>query len=271
VSGGRGGRGGPDGGPLVGPFGRRGLPPRAAGDSVRLWASTDVTVDGRDIADIALALQAGVSVSGRVVFQGSQLSPPSDLTRLRVNVTPADPGPGRELSEPVGGSVDSSGKFTIEGITPGRYRLSAAGSEGWVLESTVVDGQNSLDFPFEVKGGQNLGSAVITFTDRRSELSGALTDDRGQPALGYTIILYPSDERFRTPDSRRIRTVRPATDGQFNFGGIPPGDYQLATVIDVEPGSWYDPTFLQQLDTTSLRVSVGEGEKKIQNMRVGGG
>jgi len=271
VSGGRGGRGGPDGGPLVGPFGRRGLPPRAAGDSVRLWASTDVTVDGRDIADIALALQAGVSVSGRVVFQGSQLSPPSDLTRLRVNVTPADPGPARELSEPVGGSVDSSGKFTIEGITPGRYRLSAAGSEGWVLESTVVDGQNSLDFPFEVKGGQNLGSAVITFTDRRSELSGALTDDRGQPALGYTIILYPSDERFRTPDSRRIRTVRPATDGQFNFGGIPPGDYQLATVIDVEPGSWYDPTFLQQLDTTSLRVSVGEGEKKIQNMRVGGG
>ena len=44
----------------------------------------------------------------------------------------------------------------------------------------------------------------------------------------------------------------------------------MAPVLDVEPGSWYDPSFLQQLDTTSLRVSVGEGEKKVQNMRVGG-
>ncbi len=271
VSGAGRGRGGPDGPYVVGPLGRRGLAPRAGGDSVRLWASTDVTVDGRDITDVALALQQGVSASGRVVFQGSQLPPPADLTAIRVNVTPADQGPARELSEPVAGSVDASGKFTIEGITPGRYRLNASGAEGWVLESAAVDGQNSLDFPFEVKGGQNLGSAVITFTDRRSELSGALTDERGQPALGYTIVLYPSDERFRIADSRRIRTVRPATDGQFIFGAIPPGDYQLAAVLDMEPGSWYDPDFLQQLDTTALRVSVGEGEKKIQNLRVGGG
>jgi hypothetical protein len=268
VGGGR-GRGGPDNATVSGPLGRRGLAPAAAGDSGRLWASADVTVDGRDITDIALALQPGVSATGRIVFQGS-LSQPADLTRIRVSVTPADPGAARELSQPVTGRVEASGRFTIQGITPGRYRLSASGAEGWVLESAVVDGQNSLDFPFEVKGGQNLGSAIITFSDRRSELSGALTDDRGQPAPGYTIVLYPSDEQFRTTDSRRIRTARPATDGQFTFGAIPPGEYQLAPVLDVEPGSWYDPSFLQQLDTTALRVSVGEGEKKVQNMRVGG-
>ena len=268
VGGGR-GRGGPDNATFFGPLGRRGLAPAAAGDSGRLWASADVTVDGRDITDIALALQPGVSATGRIVFQGS-LSQPADLTRIRVSVTPADPGAARELSQPVTGRVEASGRFTIQGITPGRYRLSASGAEGWVLESAVVDGQNSLDFPFEVKGGQSLGSAIITFSDRRSELSGALTDDRGQPAPGYTIVLYPSDEQFRTTDSRRIRTARPATDGQFTFGAIPPGEYQLAPVLDVEPGSWYDPSFLQQLDTTALRVSVGEGEKKVQNMRVGG-
>jgi hypothetical protein len=247
------------------------MPLRGGADSVRLWASTDITIDGRDITDVALSLQRGVTASGRIVFQGSQLSPPADLTLLRVNVMPADQGAAPLLSEPIAGSVDASGKFTIEGITPGRYRLNAAGAEGWVLESAVVDGQNTLDFPFDVKGGQNLGSAVITFTDKRSELSGALTDERGQPALGYTIVLYPSDERFRTANSRRIRTVRPATDGQFQFGGIPAGDYQLAAVLEMEPGLWYDPDFLQQLDPTSLRVSVAEGEKKIQNLRVGGG
>ena len=263
-----GGRGRGDGAPFMGRLGGRGLPPAAEG-SVRLWASADVTIDGRDVSDIALALQSGVSASGRIVFQGSQ-PPPTDLTRIRVSVTPADPGPARELSVPVSGRVDASGKFTIEGISPGRYRLNASGAEGWVLESAVVDGQNSLDYPFEVKGGQNVGSAVITFTDQRSELSGALTDDRGQPALGYTILVYPSDQRLRTADSRRIRTVSPATDGRFTFGSIPPGEYLLTAVMDVEPGSWYDPAFLQQLDATALRVSIGEGEKKVQNMRIGG-
>jgi protocatechuate 3,4-dioxygenase beta subunit len=263
-----GGRGrGADGPQFTGPLGRRSLPPRAGDDSVRLWASADVTIDGRDVADIALALQPGVSASGRIVFQGSQLQPPSDLTRLRVSVTPADPGPARELSVAVNGRVDASGKFTIEGISPGRYRLNASGAEGWVLDSAVVDGQNSLDFPFEVKGGQNVGSAVITFTDQRSELSGALTDDRGQPALGYTVLVYPSDQRLRTSDSRRIRTVSPATDGRFTFGTIPPGDYLLTAVMDVEAGSWYDPAFLQQLDPIAVRVTIAEGEKKVQNMR----
>jgi protocatechuate 3,4-dioxygenase beta subunit len=255
-----GGRGrGAEGPPFMGPLGRRGMPGRPGQGSVRLWGSADVTVDGRDVADIALALQTGVTASGRIVFQGSQ-PPPSDLTRLRVSVVPADPGPARELSVPVNGLVDASGKFTIEGISPGRYRLNASGAEGWVLESAAVEGQNSLDFPFEVKGGQNVGSAVITFTDQRSELSGTLTDGRGQPALGYTILVYPSDQRLRTPDSRRIRTVSPATDGRFVFGTIPPGDYLLTTVMDVEPGSWYDPAFLQQLDATALGVSIGEGE-----------
>jgi protocatechuate 3,4-dioxygenase beta subunit len=268
VGGGR-GRGAVESGPFAGGAGRRGMVPAGA-DTLRLWAAAEISVDGRNINDIALALQPGVSASGRIVFQGS-LPPPADLTQIRVNVIPADAGPARELSAPVVGRVDPSGKFTIDGITPGRYRLNASGAErGWVLDAAVVDGQDSLDFPFEIKS-ENVGAAVITFTDRRSELSGALTDERGQPALGYTIVLFPADERFRTPDSRRIRTARPGTDGRFMFGVVPPGDYKLAPVVDVEPGSWYDPTFLEQLDITALRVSIADGEQKIQNMRVAGG
>jgi hypothetical protein len=159
-------------------------------------------------------------------------------------------------------------------VLPGKYRLTASnGGTGWFLEGSTIDGQNTLDFPAEVKPGQNVTGAVVTFTDRQAELSGTLTNERGQPAPDYTIVVYPSDSRYWVSNSMRIRTTRPATDGRFAFTGLPPGEYRLAPVFDVEPLSWYDPAFLQQLDAGAVRVQVSDGEKKVQSLRIstGGG
>jgi hypothetical protein len=54
------------------------------------------------------------------------------------------------------------------------------------------------------------------------------------------------------------------------FRTLPPGDYRLTPVVDPEPGSWYDPAFLQQLESSALRVSIAEGEKKVQDIRISG-
>jgi hypothetical protein len=57
----------------------------------------------------------------------------------------------------------------------------------------------------------------------------------------------------------------------FVFAGIPPGDYKLAAMVDVEPGAWFDPSFLQQIDAASTRIAVNEGEKKVQNLQISTG
>ena len=87
----------------------------------------------------------------------------------------------------------------------------------------------------------------------------------------YTLIVYPADQRFWTPQSRRIQSARPATDGRFTFRNLPAGDYRLVPVYDPEPGAWFDPAFLLQLESASVRVSIAEGEKKEQHLRVPGG
>jgi protocatechuate 3,4-dioxygenase beta subunit len=249
--------------------GRAGGP---AADPIRLWASTDVTVDGRNVSNVVLTLQPGLSVSGRIAFDGAT-PPPPDLTRLRVNLSPVIvPGMPGEVTSSAPGRVDAEGRFTITSVVPGRYRLSASGvGNGWFLGSSAVEGQDSLDFPIEVKPGQNIASAVVTFVDRQTELTGSIVNDRSEPVSDYTLIVYPADNRYWTPQSRRIQSTRPATDGRFTFRNLPAGDYRLAPVFDPEPGSWFDPSFLQQLDNAAVRVTIGEGEKKEQTLRVPGG
>ena len=243
---------------------------QAQTEPVRLWAMTDVAVDGRDVQNLVLTLQTGMTVSGRIAFEGTSTIP-ADLSRLRVNVSPVNlPGAAGEFASNVAGRVDATGRFTVPGVVPGHYRVTASGAQGWRMSSSVVSGQDTLDFPIEVKPQQNVSGVVVTLTDKEAEVTGAIVNEKGQPAPDYTIILYAADREFWTPGSRRIFSQRPGTDGQFTFRNMPPGDYRIAPVLDPEPGTWFDPAFLQQLDANALRVLIGAGEKKVQNLRISG-
>jgi hypothetical protein len=228
-------------------------------------------VDGRNVSNVVVALQQGLTVSGRIQFNGNSLPPPSDLTRMRVVATPAERPLAANLTQTATGTVDASGRFTVPGVLPGAYRITASGAgNGWSLESSVVGGQDSLDFPVEIGPGQAATGGVITFTDRRTQLSGTLTNERGQPAPSFTLILYAADEQFWGPQSRRILPTRPDTDGRFTFNGFPPGEYKLAVLADVETGAWFDPAFLQQMEGAAISITVAEGEKKVQSIQVAG-
>jgi hypothetical protein len=213
-------------------------------------------------------LQLGLTVSGRIAFDGTAAQPPADLTRIRVNLSPVEPSaPG--VVQAANGTVDATGRFTIPSVIPGRYFLTASGAgAGWSIESSAIDGHDSLDVPYELKPGGASGTAVVTFSDRQAQLSGRIVNQRGQAAPEQTLILYPADERYWVPQSRRIRSTRPATDGQFTFAVLPAGEYKLVALTDVEPGSWFDPAFLQQVDAASTRITVAEGEKKVQHLQI---
>jgi len=260
-----------------------------------LWASTDLNVSGQNISDLVIQLQPGLTLRGRVSFEGTSAQPPTDLTRVRVNL----PARGQQQFEGGGtppAQVDASGNFTIAGVTPGRYSINGvvpspggmnAGRAGgaatpgqggaasqtsgvqWTLKSAMAGGRDILDFPFVIEPNQEIGQILLTFTDRSQELTGTLQDSTGRPTADFTIIVFPSDNRFWTPQSRRILSTRPGTDGKFSFRSLPPGEYRLTAVTDVEPGEWFNPDFLAQLAAAGpVAISLGEGEKKVQDIKI---
>lgn len=228
-----------------------------------LFGLTTVSVSGSDL-ETTVTLRPGTAVSGHVVFEATSLKAPTDLTTVGVSLTPMR---GRTPTLGVGtATVDASGAFTFTGVTPGRYRLSSS-LTGWQLKSGIIQGVETLDTPIEL-GTTDVTGAEVTLTDRTTEVSGRLLDAAGKAAPEYFIIVYSNDRKFWTPQSRRIQSVRPGSDGRFIAKNLPPGDYLIAAVTDVEQGEWYDPEFLRQLLPGSTKVTLTEGGKVTQDLQI---
>jgi Carboxypeptidase regulatory-like domain len=237
-----------------------------------LWASSDVSVEGQNISGLTLTLQQGLSVSGRVVVEPGTLPPPA-LNRVRISMA-AVLNPGEMTLGSSAATADANGQFSIEGVTPGRYKLMASlpgqrpDAPGWVAKSAILDGQDTLDFPATLR--RSLEGAVITLTDKSTELSGLVKDASEQVAPEYFVIVFPADRQLWTQQSRRVQSVRPSANGRYQVRNLPPGDYLLVALVDVEQGEWQDPSFLQRMAPNGIKVTLGEGEKKTQDIKVGG-
>lgn len=277
--GGRGGRGGGRGGAIT----------------QVLWAAMDVSISGTSLENLVLNLQPGMSVTGDVQFQGTTGQRPDDMTAIRITLTPRGPQPF-EIGGIPPAEVDENGRFTITGVAPGHYMIQAGvgggrggggrgGGRGgaavtatgqnvsaqWALESARVNGVEALDFPFEVAPNQSVGGVMLTFADRTQQVSGMLQDSSGRPTADYTIIVYPTDSRYWLPQSRRIASARPDTDGRYTIRNLPPGEYRLTAITDAEPGEWYDPAFLSQLGPASIPFTLTAGQSFVQDVRLSGG
>ena len=261
-------------------IGRSGQPPLGASGEF-LYAVADVDVLGSPISGVALVLQPGSTFSGRIRFDAGVQPVPDDFTRIRVAVSPpggtsmsitGDTIIGNTFSAVTPATVEAGGGFTLKSIAPGLYNLQCTLPSEiapiWWLRSAMVEGRDLLDAPLVFRPGTSYTDVVLTLTDRRTELSGTLQTPTGLPAPEHFVIAFSADRSMWRPGSRRVQAVRPSSDGRFLMRDLPPGDYLLAALLDVEPNEWQDPAFLEQIATAGVPVTIAEGQKKIQDLRI---
>ena len=241
-----------------------------------LWAQADVTIDGENVSGLTLTMQPGLTISGRVTVEANGVDAPDDYSKTRLSLLPGGAGGPIMVtmtSSGAGTQVDRGGRFTIGEVIPGKYRLSAQLSTpeaNWTLKSAVINGRDSLDFPVEIGPNDRAIDAHVTFTNQTQDVSGTLQNAAGRPAPDFTIVVFPSDKALWLA-TRRIRTVRPDTEGKFILKGMPAGSYRIAALTDIAQGEANDPTFLEQLVSASIPFTLAPGESKVQDIKMAGG
>jgi hypothetical protein len=251
------------------------VPVLAAGPgATTLWGELEVSVDGRDLSGGVVTLQPGVKVTGSIVFDGTSIARPADLSRVRVALSSMRIGSAALVGNLVA-TVGPSGAFVFPSLLSGPYTIkvtlppaAAPGGARWTLKSVMVGGRDVADGTLELRTGEDVNGIVITFSDKETELLGTLLDAAGRPTPEFSIVVFSADRAFWTAGSRRVQSARPATNGTFRMAGLPAGEYFMAAVTDIEPGALSDPMYLEQLLGAAFKITLAEGEKKMQDLKI---
>ena len=233
------------------------------------FASMPVSVGGGDIDNLTLVTTPGVTVSGKVVFQGQ--APPK--SGMQVMAVPPSGG-----SSPIGmlinakalgaGRVAQDGTFELRGLSgPQMIRVQGLPT-GWALKSVTLDGIDVSDAPYDFKPGNSVTGLLITLTDRLSEITGNVRDGRGQQLADYVIVAFSEDPKLWGAQSRFVQTTRPNQNGTFSIKGLPPGRYLAAVVPALENGLQNDPAVLEQLRPRGRNFSLTEGQTLNLNLEM---
>ena len=162
--------------------------------------------------------------------------------------------------------LDATGRASIRDLSPGRYVLQVDTHGTWIASSALLDSRNVLDEPFTLEPGTT-SELLVTLTKSATSLEGVVRNRAGNTAAGADVLIFSTDRRFWTPASRRIRLVRARTDGHYDVPLLPPGDYAVVALDDVDPDS-VNPDRLQSLLAGAARITLLEGQTQSLSVRI---
>jgi hypothetical protein len=222
-------------------------------------ASVPLTVASEDITNLRITTGRAAVVTGTVVFEGS--SPRQGIGGgLRMTANSADP---QEFGGPLigmgnAGLVEDDGRFEVQGV--GKVLFRAVNLGPWMLKRVTLEGEDITDTPYELRAGTDVAGLRVVLTDRMTDLSGSVKDDRSQALKEFVVVVQPARDVDPPTLPRFLRTARPDQDGRFGVRGIPPGDYVATAVEALEQGGEWNPEYRMRLRDAGRRFSVKEGE-----------
>jgi protocatechuate 3,4-dioxygenase beta subunit len=234
------------------------------------FGTLPVAVDGVDVTDLVLQTSIGSSIAGRVTFESFLGAKPPRPGQIEITPVPIDP----DLSPaaPASADVHADWSFEIHGVNgPRRLQLQRTPAE-WMLKAVMVRGIDVTDrpLPFGTRD-QSLADVEVVLTDRLSGVSGTIVDDRARPANGAHLVVFPIDRDRWFPASRYVRTAIAAGDGAIALDGLPPGSYYASAVAQLPADgsdAWQDPAFLESLVPRASSFALGEGERRVLNLKL---
>jgi len=228
-----------------------------------LWSEVSVTVGNTPVTDLTVTLRPGLTLSGRIVFDGTapQPNPAQAQSTLSVAFEPIWP---LAFTNRLGVRANANGEFTTQGLPRGTYvpvLPNQFGQRGWYFESATLNGRDLFVEPI-VLDSENISGIEIRFGDRRTELSGTVTDASGKPDQAATVVIFPADSRKwiehgLSPIAARTTSV--SQTGAYALA-MRPGEFLAAAVSDDVLANWPNASTIEALARTATRVTIARGQ-----------
>lgn len=229
------------------------------------FATMPILVGNDDIDNLTIATSLGATARGVISIDDGS-APTFKPNQLQVFANPAEP-----MAMMFGNSspkVNDDYSFELTGLSDRRLIRASAGP-GWFVKAVFRGGDDVTDTGVDFLPGRDVEDLHIVFTQKTTELSGTITDDRNRPVVDVSVLIFPANRDRWTYQSRYLRTVRPDTEGRYNVRSLPPGeDYLIIAVQNLEPGQGGDPEFLARARDEAKPFTLNEGETKAVDVKL---
>jgi Carboxypeptidase regulatory-like domain len=252
------------------------------------FGTARVSLAPSTVENVTIVVGRGATASGRIVFGGTTPLPPIPKSPIHVPFYNQD-GPGCRSGQP---QIASDWTFKIEGLTGTCSGPQMTTFGRWTLKAVMHGGENLLEKQVTFEPGQVLRDVQLIFTDKQTELTFQVSDERGELTREYVALVFSTDKARWTEGQRYVRTyaavpsdvlasrmASSATNGgsrpaaaleqmrREQIVGLPAGEYYAVAIDDIEMESSRDPRVLEQLVSSATRVTVSEDSSSTVTLR----
>jgi hypothetical protein len=226
---GRGGGPGAQGGRIQPPAGQTSGAPVGAGPSQGATSGRGAASGSSTgaLTDLPAQQPSKAEDLGSVAGQVSNANTGEPLGKAELTLRRTDMRPGMGgIPGSYSGTTDSTGRFLIQKVEPGRYRLTAR-RNGYVAGEYGAADPSRAGNPITVDRAQKLAAINVRLSPH-GVITGRITDPDGDAMLGVQVQAY----RYRYVQGRRQLAAQAGAStndlGEYRIYGLPPGKYYLA-------------------------------------------
>lgn len=223
---------------------------------VETYGAAMIDVQDRDLSGITVPLQRLASVAGTVEWDNGNPVQPDTIGAIML-----ESSEGRSALGVPRGVVAATGartaSFSIVGVRPGEYLVRLA-DQSRVRAS--ARGDRETDPRLEVAG--SIGDLRVVLASQMAVIAGTVARSGDRP---LAVLLVPADPVEWSDlgwSADRVRVAPVALDGQFRIADLPAGAFTIVAVEEAASTRWRDLSFLRQIRTSGIDVTVNWGESR---------
>ncbi|SRR5579871_1138707 len=215
-------------------------------ESQRWSARQEVQVIDGSTREIVLQPEPLFSIAGAITMD--QDTPPSGGLQVQFK--------GMDKRSRAVPRIKPDGTFELTGLAPDKYAIAVGDSSGSVyLKSVRLNGQQVS--PLAVDLEQAPRSLQIEVSNKAGKIEGTAVDkDHHKVDHGVVVLVASSG------DISRLFSTHLSGDGSFKLDGLPPGNYRISCLADIESEQDLTGTTVKMVQQGGFRIAVEEGQKQ---------
>jgi hypothetical protein len=210
-------------------------------------ARLELEINQENIRGLEFEMVRTPPIAGRVTIEGPDVKT-ADPAAMRIALESLQDG-----ATIVGAEPDPAGRFLLQGVVPGHYRITASNIPAGLYIKAIRAGDTDITRTgLDYSRGVFAAELAVILSPQGGALKGAAKNESGIAAPGVRVVAIPTEA------GRQPAHAISDQAGHFEMRDLAPGEYRVLAFENLEPGAAEDTEFIIRVASFAGPVTIAE-------------